>query len=512
MHSGTAGDDKGGPTEAVAGARPALAILLGINLFNYIDRQILSAVLPRLQLDGTIIDPADPDPNFKIGLLTSAFMVTYMLFSPVFGWLDGRGARRWVILGTGVTLWSLASGASGLATGYWMLFATRCLVGIGEAAYAPVASAMLSDAYPARQRGPVLAIFNMAIPVGSALGFAIGGLIATATGDWRPAFWFTFSGLLLGVFCFTRKELPRPVPVAGADKPSYGTVLNRLTRIRSFVLCCAGMTAITFVLGGVAAWVPVYFYQREARFEITPAAIAKMEKELPAAEMNKLRPLADGTERDYPTMKKAITDAMGDGAKAHSAKVFALSATAASPEPGTLSVIFGGILVVGGLTATATGAWLGETLRRRKVRGAYFLVIAGGAVFAIPCFLGILYAPLPLSWAFAFLAIFGLFLHTGPGNTILANVVRSDMRATAFAINVLVIHALGDAISPTLIGFVADRSSLQTAFTLTTTMIGVGAVLWFLGARALDEDTAKAEASVTLPAAPPGVQSTPATQ
>ena len=145
-----------------------------------------------------------------------------------------------MILGVGVTVWSLASGASGLATGYWMLFATRCLVGIGEAAYAPVASAMLSDAYPARQRGPVMAAFNIAIPIGSALGFGIGGLISMLTGDWRPAFWFTFSGLILGAICFMHRELPRPAGTTGADHPSYPAVLRALARNRSFALCCAG--------------------------------------------------------------------------------------------------------------------------------------------------------------------------------------------------------------------------------------------------------------------------------
>jgi MFS family permease len=370
-------------------------------------------------------------------------------------------------------------------------------VGIGEAAYAPVASAMLSDADPARQRGSVLAAFNIAVPVGSALGFGIGGVITTLTGDWRPAFWFTFSGLLLGALCFAKKELPRPAGTTGAGHPSYLTVLKGLARNRSFALCCAGMTAIVFVTGGVAAWVPAYFFQREARFEVTPAALTKLEEKLPADEVDKLRPLAGKGEYTYPQMKAAVAEALGASAKQHSDKVFAAAVTPASPSAGGLSTIFGGILVIGGIAATATGAWLGEKLRRGGVRGAYFWVSAAGAALSIPCFLGILYTDLPLSWACAFLAIFGLFLYTGPGNTILANVVKSDVRGTAFAINVLVIHALGDVISPPLIGAVADATSLQTAFALTAAVIALGAVLWFWGVRYLDEDTARAEGPAT---------------
>jgi hypothetical protein len=287
--------------------------------------------------------------------------------------------------------------------------------------------------------------------------------------------------------------LPRPAPAAKESRPWYWEVLGVLARNRSFTLCCAGMTAITFVMGGVAAWVPAYFFQREAHFVVTPEAVRKLENELPAGEVDKLRPLEGGTVRDYPQMRQAIVAQLGEGAAEHAEKVYDATVTPGSPTTGSLSTIFGGILVIGGLGSTATGAWLGEWLRKRGVRGAYFWVCAGGAVFALPCFLGILFTPLPLSWAFAFLTIFGLFLYTGPGNTILANVVRSEIRGTAFAINVLVIHLLGDVISPPLIGTVADRSGLQFAFLLTSAMIALGAALWLWGVRRLDADTAKAE-------------------
>ena len=79
---------------------------------------------------------------------------------------------------------------------------------------------------------------------------------------------------------------------------------------------------------------------------------------------------------------------------------------------------------------------------------------------------------------------------------------RSGIRATAFAINILVIHALGDAISPLIIGFVADLSSLHAAFVGVSLLIPVSGVLWLLGAKYLDDDTAKAEATVTAPTSP----------
>src|SRR4051812_32691550 len=289
-----------GPAQVAPRAGLALALLLSINLFNYIDRQVLSAVLPKLEFDAALFDPADPNLKLKLGSLTTAFFVAYMLLSPVFGRL-GDTWSRWALVGIGVIVWSLASGASGLATGFGMLLATRCFVGIGEAAYGPVAPAMLSDLYPERQRGKVMAWFYMAIPVGSALGFVIGSLVADTALGWRGAFQVVvLPGLLLGALCFLVRE---PGRARGQVVPSepWGRVLRELKGIRSFVLCSAGMTCTTFVLGGVGAWAPYYFYEREARFRITLEALDALAAELkttagtpaiPPQVLNKVRPLA----------------------------------------------------------------------------------------------------------------------------------------------------------------------------------------------------------------------------
>ena len=483
------------------GANAALAWLMAINLFNYIDRQVLSAVLPLLEMDSTLFAPNDDNIKFKLGLLTSAFLAAYMVFAPVVGWLDGHGYRRWVILGMGVSVWSIASGSSGFAASYAVLFATRCLVGVGEGAYGPVSSAMLADIYPARLRGVVMALFNMAVPVGSALGFVIGGEVANAFGDWRHAFWITYFGLFLGAVLFFKTEFPRP-RIADAARQAYGDLLKGLARNRSFVLCCAGMTAVTFVIGGVAAWVPTYVFQREARFAVNddviadlskPAAPKETRKPVPAEVAAKLAPLAEQGPLDYAAVKKHLATALTESENNQYAETIYKGITASgSIKLSTITTTFGGILVLGGLGATAAGGWLGEKFRTR-VNGGYFWVIGLGALFALPCYVALLYAPFPLAWLFIFLTIFGLFFHIGPGFTILANVVTPEVRATAFAVNILVIHALGDVISPPLIGFVADRSDLHTAFLMMSVVILLGAGLWIYGARYLAADTEAAE-------------------
>ncbi|MBL8866765.1 MAG: MFS transporter [Planctomycetia bacterium] len=489
----------GGPNDVVPGAGRALALLFVINLFNYIDRQVLSAVLPKLQLDSTLFDPTDPWLQFKLGLLTSAFLVSYTLLSPVFGWFGNQG-RRWWVVGFGVVAWSLASGGSGLATGYVMLLLTRCLVGIGEAAYGPVAPSMLSDLYPVSRRGKIMALFYLAIPVGSALGFVVGGQVEALTNNWRMAFLVTFGGAILGILCFFMPEPPQP-NVATGPKPSYGAVLRELKTIRSFVLCCLGMTCTTFVLGGVAAWAPSYIFQRESQFAVTGESFRRWDQErtsdgrpvVPDAVTEKLKPLADGTTRTYSDFKAKLRETLGDADLAqYGERIYTAATTADSMSLGKINFLFGMIVVVSGLGATLLGGYVGDRLRNRGVKGAYFHTIGWSTLLAFPFFIAMLLVPFPYAWGFFFVAVFFLFFNTGPANTILANVTRSDIRATAFAINILVIHMLGDVISPPIIGLIADVASLQTAFLAVSVVILLGGTLWVLGAKSLDADTAKA--------------------
>jgi MFS family permease len=493
-----------GPAKAMPGAGWALALLLGINLFNYIDRQILSATLPKIRLDATIFRPDDPWATTKLGALTTAFMVAYMCLSPVFGRL-GDTLSRWALIGAAVIAWSLATGGTGLATGYLILFFTRCLVGIGEAAYGPVAPAMLSDLYPVDHRGRVMSWFYMAIPVGSALGFVIGSQVAETSLGWRGAFYVAvFPGIALGALCFFMREPPRnsPANAPAAPSESYWSVLRELRVNRSFVLCCAGMTASTFVLGGVATVMQLYFFEREARFTLDDKAVTKLEdlkttageRVIPPAVTDKLKAAAGPDVMTLAEYKAKLRATLSEEEfTLYSSWAYDNSTAEGSLTNGKIGLFIGATVVISGLVATLLGGIAGDYLRNRGVKGAYFHVAGWGMIVAFPAFVAMLFAPLPLGWAFLFVAVFFLFFNTGPANTILANVVRSDIRATAFAINILIIHALGDAISPLIIGFVADLSNLQIAFVGVSLLIPVSGILWILGAKYLDDDTRKAE-------------------
>src|SRR5215471_18024942 len=156
--------------------------------------------------DSSRIARVVPGARWALGLLATAFLISYMCFAPVFGWLADRYSR-WTLVGIGVLLWSVASGATGLATGIGIMLATRVFVGIGEAAYGPAAPTIIADLYPIERRGQVLAWFYIAIPVGSALGYMLGGQVLHLGFTWHYAFFIVVPpGLLLGLWAIFMRD------------------------------------------------------------------------------------------------------------------------------------------------------------------------------------------------------------------------------------------------------------------------------------------------------------------
>ena len=412
----------------LSGAQSALFLLLGINLFNYIDRQILAALEPDIR--ATFFAPGDVNAMADTGLfLGSAFFVTYMLSAPVLGLLADRFSR-WIIIGCAVILWSLASGGSGLAPTFAILIATRVCIGIGEGGYGPAAPTILADLFPIETRGRIMAIFYTAIPVGSALGYVIGGLVGAHLG-WRWAFYLvTPPGLLLGFLCFVQRD-----PRAGADSPVQQSQRRslrdyvRLFRTRSYLINCVAQTLMTFVTGGLGFWVSAYLRYRNQ-----------------------------------------------------------------SPDVGM--TIFGLITVVAGLVSTLLGGVVADRLRPRFA-GSYFWVSGIGMLIACPFFVATLYTPFPAAWVPMFFAIFFLFVNTGPSNTALANVSLPAVRATAFAVNILVIHAFGDVQAFWLLGYIGGHTNMHVAFLFVSGIILLSGVAWLMGVKYLPADTAAVETAGT---------------
>ncbi|HEY1628749.1 MAG TPA: MFS transporter [Tepidisphaeraceae bacterium] len=401
------------PPRVFTQARLALILLLSINLLNYVDRQILAAVEKPIGDEFSV-------SSYATGWLSSAFLLAYLVFSPMFGVLADR-MRRWVIIGVGVIFWSLASGGTGAAHTFTMLIIMRLLIGVGEAAYGPVAPTLIADMYPIASRGKMLAWFYAAIPVGSALGYIIGG---AAHSHWHAAFYATLPpGILLGIFCLFMRDPPRE-GVAARRRPTFADYLH-LMKIKSYTINTAAMTAMTFALGSIA-----YFMLRYLE------------------------------------------------------EVRHLDPKSASPK-------FGAIAALAGLLGTIAGGIVGDRLRSR-IPGSYIFDSALGMLLGCPLLLLMLVTPFPACWAVIFAAVFCLFLNTGPSNAIIANVVPDNVRATAFALNILIIHLFGDALSPPLIGWIAHRHGMSTAFAIDALPILAGAILWIVGMPYLLSETVAA--------------------
>jgi len=400
------------PTPSLVSARAArwgLAVLTLVNLFNYLDRFVISALVESLKND-----PQLHLSDAQLGALATGFIVVYMLTSPVFGTLGDRGNRPRLIA-LGVAVWSLATALGGLARNFWTLFGARSAVGVGEAAYGTVSPALLADYFPAERRGRVFAVFFAAIPIGSAAGYVLGGLIDHRYG-WRAAFFVAgLPGLLLAWMVSRLIDPPRGIQdgaVAHAPALAPRDAYAELLRNVPYVLTVLGYAAYTFALGALAFWTPA-FLERER-----------------------------GLQR--------------------------LDAT----------VQFGAIVVVTGFVGTFFGGWLGDRLLRR-FKESYLWVSGVATLAAVPfAWIAFTARERPVYTAAIVIAEILVFISTGPVNSAIVNVVAPERRATAVALSILAIHLLGDVPSPPLIGVVSDRTSLSHAMLILPFAFALSGLIW----------------------------------
>jgi len=396
----------------------ALGVLTGLNALNYLDRYVGAATLP-LILSGLGITDAQG------GLLQSLFIVSYSLVCPLAGWVGDRQPRL-RLAAAGVFVWSVATIASGLAPTYAWLLLARAVIGAGEASYAVVTPSLLADCYTAERRARVLGVFYAAIPVGSALGYILGGVVGEAYG-WRAAFFI--AGAPGAVLAFVLLLLAEPrrgamdPPGAAAPVPlGLKTSLQALLSRRSYIVNTAAQIIYTFAMGGLATWMPTYFVRA----------------------------------RGIPLATAATT--------------------------------FGLLLVVAGFAGTLLGGRIASAVAKRRP-GADFTVsgwsLVASIVFTVPAVL----APQPMVfWPAMFVTLVLLFVNIGPLNAAMANVLPAELRARGFALTTMLIHLLGDAASPWLIGEVSDRIGLEIPVLVTGCLLAVAGAVLLWGQRTLVVD------------------------
>ncbi|HZR59232.1 MAG TPA: MFS transporter [Terriglobales bacterium] len=387
--------------------RTALVLLTALNFLNYIDRSVLFAVQPLVQGEFHL-------SNTQVGYLTSAFLGFYMIAAPFVGPLADRYSRKKIII-FGAIFWSALTLLTAITRTYWELLVRHTLVGIGEATFVTIAPTFVADLFPENMRGRIFGIFYLAIPVGTAAGYLLGGHLGPTHG-WRFPFYIAaFPGFLLALAMWFVPEPPRGQFDTVKETAERGSVRG-LVHNPAFWTVTLGMAAGTFSLGGIQVWMPTF--------------------------LSRLR----GYTLEAANLK------------------------------------FGAIVVVDGILASLAGGWLGDRLLPR-MKGSYYFVSAISMGIGVPVMIVALFNPGRLMLPAIAVAAFLLLLNTSPLNAALVNSVGVNIRTTAIAINIFIFHLLGDVPSPTLMGFVADRHSLQAAFILPVIAMGVSSVILFYGMR-----------------------------
>lgn len=230
-----------------------LLLLIGLNLFNYIDRYILPGEVSLIQREFHTTDQ-------QMGALTTALFVVYMLVAPLTGWLGDHFRRKPLII-AGALLWSVATLGTAWVHDYWTLYIRHAIVGVGEATFGIFAPAVLADFYPERERNRILTIFYLAIPVGAALGYLAGGELGSHWGWRAPFFVCAIPGLVIAaLYAWIGRE-----PERGASDRVRATT-DRATfwglfKNPAFLTATFGLAALTFAMGGISAWVPTFLHR-----------------------------------------------------------------------------------------------------------------------------------------------------------------------------------------------------------------------------------------------------------
>ncbi|HEV7891590.1 MAG TPA: MFS transporter [Pyrinomonadaceae bacterium] len=471
----------------------ALGILSLVNFLNYIDRQVLPAVAPVM-----LQDPQLKLTDAELGYMEAALLLSFTILAPIFGRLGDRYPRA-KLMATAAVLWSIATAMTGLVESLpflpdslrlhipvvnvtlalsgvaLALCAVRACVGVGESAYSTITPSLIADYFPPHRRATALGVFQAAIPMGFALGFVIGGVLAHFFG-WRVAFMIVgVPGLLTAVLVWRLREprrgatdepqpsheevttgegtrgesaleeiveAPAEVSRALSEKGSNESTLRTVVRIlstRDWLISTVAYTALTAALGAFATWAVVVLVRDKGMSE-TRAAV-------------------------------------------------------------TLGVV----TLLAGATGTFGGGWIADRFAAKR-HNAYFLVCAFGTLLGVfPTFF-VLAADSPYVFLpCTFLAVTLLFVSNAPFHAILLGSVPVGVRAMAVALNIVIIHAFGDAISRALVGVLSDSlkegnfaalsalasalgiesatQHLTTALLIAPFALVVSTTLFFLGAR-----------------------------
>ena len=403
-----------------------LFILVVTYTFNFIDRQIVGILAVPIKEDLGLSDS-------ELGLMGGlAFALFYTGLGIPVAMLADRVSRTWIIT-VALTVWSGMTAVCGLATNFWQLFAARLGVGVGEAGGITPAYSLILDYYPPGQRARALSVYSFGIPIGSALGIVLGGVIASLI-DWRFAFFAVgLAGIILvPVFRLTVKEPERgrfDRKRADRNPPGLKRIAITLSRKPSFWLLSVGAACSSMMGYGVFFWLPSFFVRSHGM---------------------------------------VLLDA---------------------------SLFYGAILLIGGLAGIWAGGWLGDRFGHSQ-RRRYVTIPATAFLITVPAYvLGVLSPTLPIAFVLMLVPTALGLVWIGPVVSSIQQLVRPDMRATASAIFLFINNLLGIGLGTWAIGALSDAldrqygdDSLRYSILTGTGFYVLAAGLFFLASRWLERD------------------------
>jgi MFS family permease len=402
-----------------------LAILVVVYTFNFIDRQIVGILAVPIKADLALTDT-------QLGLMGGlAFALFYTALGIPIAMLADRASRTWIMT-VALGFWSLMTALCGFAQNFWQLFLGRLGVGVGEAGGVAPAYSLISDLFPPDQRARALSIYSFGIPIGSALGIMIGGLIATRI-DWRTAFFTVgLAGLVLApIFRLVVREPPRGRFDAGAsvERATLFEVLTSIVGKPSFWALSLGAACASMMGYGLFFWLPSFFVRS---FDIS------------------------------------LLEA---------------------------SLWYGAILLTGGLAGIWLGGALADRFGRSR-RSAYAVIPAVAFVASLPFYAaGILTNSLGLAFLVLLVPTALGLVWLGPVLSAIQHLVAPNMRATASAIFLFINNLVGIGAGTVLIGFISDAlharygvDSLRYSILAGTAFYVAAALLFLAAARRLDRD------------------------